>query len=99
MVTFFGAMFREGDVWLCMEVMDISLDQFCRRHKLAIKGAAVIPERFIARLALAVVDGLSFMKTQMSLIHRDVKPSNILLNRQGEIKVCSFHILSKQSHD
>ena len=89
MVTFYGAMFREGDVWLCMEVMDLSLDQFCRRYKTstAAAEAAAIPERFIARLALAIVDGLNFMKTQMSLIHRDVKPSNVLLNRQGEIKV------------
>lgn len=27
MVHFYGAMFREGDVWLCMEVMDTSLDK------------------------------------------------------------------------
>nr|CAD2191244.1 unnamed protein product [Meloidogyne enterolobii] len=30
MVRFFGAMYREGDVWICMEVMDISLDKFYR---------------------------------------------------------------------
>ena len=27
-VHFYGAMFREGDVWICMEVMDVSLDKF-----------------------------------------------------------------------
>ncbi len=27
-VTFFGAIFREGDCWICMELMDISLDKF-----------------------------------------------------------------------
>ncbi|XP_026687422.1 dual specificity mitogen-activated protein kinase kinase 3-like isoform X2 [Diaphorina citri] len=27
-VQFYGAMFREGDVWICMEVMDTSLDKF-----------------------------------------------------------------------
>jgi mitogen-activated protein kinase kinase 3 len=27
-VHFYGAMFREGDVWICMEVMDCSLDKF-----------------------------------------------------------------------
>ena len=30
-VHFYGAMFREGDVWICMEVMDISLDKFYAR--------------------------------------------------------------------
>ena len=27
-VHFYGALFREGDVWICMEVMDASLDKF-----------------------------------------------------------------------
>lgn len=27
-VHFYGALFREGDVWICMEVMDMSMDRF-----------------------------------------------------------------------
>ena len=27
-VHFYGAMFCEGDVWICMEVMDTSMDKF-----------------------------------------------------------------------
>ena len=30
-VTFYGALFRQGDVWICMEVMDASLDQFYKK--------------------------------------------------------------------
>ncbi|KAF8354022.1 sek-1, partial [Pristionchus pacificus] len=89
MVRFYGAMYREGDVWLCMEVMDISLDKFYRRaffHKIK------IPEYFLAKLGLTVVEGLNFMKEQMNLMHRDVKPSNILLNSGGQLKICDFGI-------
>lgn len=32
------------------------------------------------------------MKEDMNLIHRDVKPSNILLNRHGQVKICDFGI-------
>lgn len=67
MVTFYGAMFREGNVWICMEVMDISLDKF---YKKCVATETPIPEPFISKVALALVDGLSFMKTEMNLIHR-----------------------------
>ncbi|KAI6239137.1 BMA-SEK-1, isoform b [Aphelenchoides fujianensis] len=50
MVTFYGAMFRESDVWICMEVMDISLDKFYRK---CVALDRQIPEPFIARLAIA----------------------------------------------
>lgn len=28
LVACYGAMFRDGDVWICMEIMDTSLDKF-----------------------------------------------------------------------
>jgi serine/threonine protein kinase len=28
-------------------------------------------------------------------MHRDVKPSNILLNRQGDVKLCDFGVSKK----
>ena len=32
------------------------------------------------------------MHTRLSVIHRDVKPSNILINREGSVKMCDFGI-------
>lgn len=89
MVRFYGAMFREGDVWICMEVMDTSLDKF---YRMCFDSGHRLPEMFIAKCALSVVEGLNFMKEQMNLIHRDVKPSNILLNKLGAVKICDFGI-------
>uniref|UniRef100_A0A1I7XYV6 mitogen-activated protein kinase kinase n=1 Tax=Steinernema glaseri TaxID=37863 RepID=A0A1I7XYV6_9BILA len=89
MVRFYGAMFRDGDVWICMEVMDTSLDKFYRR---CFEKGRSMPEAFIRRTALSVIEGLNFMKEEINLIHRDVKPSNILLNKQGCIKICDYGI-------
>ena len=51
-------------------------------------------ELFLSKVAYAVLSGLSFMKSK-GFIHRDVKPSNILINRQGDIKLCDFGISQK----
>jgi len=43
-------------------------------------------------LFLQVVKGLIYLREQHSIIHRDVKPSNILVNSAGEIKICDFGV-------
>lgn len=41
---------------------------------------------------LQVVSALHYLYSQLRVIHRDVKPSNILINRKGEVKICDFGI-------
>ncbi len=51
LVRFFGAMFRDGDVWICMEVMATSLDKF---YRMCIDMHKPLPEPFLAKCALSV---------------------------------------------
>jgi serine/threonine protein kinase len=39
-----------------------------------------------------VLKGLSYLRDKHAIIHRDVKPSNILVNSGGEIKICDFGV-------
>ena len=39
-----------------------------------------------------VISALDYLHTRLSVIHRDVKPSNILINREGNVKMCDFGI-------
>ncbi|EEC03812.1 dual specificity mitogen-activated protein kinase kinase 6 [Ixodes scapularis] len=88
-VQFYGALFREGDVWICMEVMDTSLDKFYQK---VFAQGKTIPESILGKIAYSVVSALHYLQSKLHVIHRDVKPSNILINRQGDVKMCDFGI-------
>jgi serine/threonine protein kinase len=55
-----------------------------------------LPERDALQLGLQVARGLAFAHGQ-GLVHRDVKPQNVLLTEEGQAKVTDFGIA--RSHD
>ncbi|XP_020319102.1 dual specificity mitogen-activated protein kinase kinase 2 isoform X2 [Oncorhynchus kisutch] len=85
-VSFYGAFYSDGEISICMEHMDGgSLDQ-------VLKEAKRIPEEILGKVSIAVLRGLAYLREKHHIMHRDVKPSNILVNSCGEIKLCDFGV-------
>lgn len=85
-VGFYGAFTTNNDISICMEFMDgLSLD-------IVLQLVGRIEEKWVGRIAVSVINGLTYLKEQFNILHRDVKPSNMLVNSQGEIKLCDFGV-------
>ncbi|KAG1653720.1 Dual specificity mitogen-activated protein kinase kinase 7 [Nymphon striatum] len=81
-----GCFITDSDVWICMELMTTCLDKLMKRLK------KPIPERTLGKMAVAILQALNYLKEKHGVIHRDVKPSNILLDEKGCVKLCDFGI-------
>ncbi|CAH2034909.1 unnamed protein product [Thlaspi arvense] len=47
------------------------------------------PEPVISSLAYRVLQGLRYLQ-EMRIVHGDIKPSNLLINEKGEVKIADF---------
>lgn len=88
-VMCYGGLLHDSEVLVLMELMDISLEML--RTKVYVTDQ-VIPEHNLAYIVHRVVTGLEYLRSQLRIMHRDVKPSNMLANREGLVKVCDFGI-------
>ncbi|WP_436760488.1 serine/threonine-protein kinase [Streptosporangium sp. V21-05] len=76
---------QDGRPWIVMDLVDgRSLEQ-------AVQAEGPLPPRRVAMIGLAVLDALALAHSR-GIVHRDVKPANIMLARNGEVLLTDFGI-------
>jgi serine/threonine-protein kinase len=77
-----GGTTEDGRPFLVMQYVDgESIDRYCDRHRLDVEARI--------KLFLAVCSAIQYAHQKL-VIHRDVKPSNILVEEDGRVKVLDF---------
>lgn len=92
-VKYYGTFMVEEQlmIGIAMEYMGgRSLDAIYRRV-IEIDLLNRINEKVLGKIAESVLSGLNYLHKQR-IIHRDIKPLNILLDKHGSVKICDFGV-------
>ncbi|KAJ7069396.1 kinase-like domain-containing protein [Mycena amicta] len=83
-VSSYHVYLAEPNICIWMEFMDKgSFDAIYKR-------IGPIDPKVVGKVAVAVLEGQRYLYDEHRIIHRDIRPSNILCNSQGDIKLCDF---------
>ncbi|KAG8348187.1 Protein tyrosine kinase Protein kinase domain [Trypanosoma vivax] len=91
LVTSHEAYFREGRLYIVLEYMDAgSMADVLKRR------SDGFSEEMLAYVARELLRGLEHLHS-LKMIHRDIKPVNVLANSSGEVKIADFGVAKKLS--
>ncbi|KRW99637.1 Protein kinase-like domain [Pseudocohnilembus persalinus] len=87
----YGASLNNGQIQIAMEYMDFgTLDNLGQMF-------GKLDQEVLGPIFVQCLKGLDYLHSDLKIIHRDIKPQNILINKQGEVKLTDFGVSGKIS--
>eukprot|EP01088_Endostelium_zonatum_P004137 TRINITY_DN15359_c0_g1_i1.p1 TRINITY_DN15359_c0_g1~~TRINITY_DN15359_c0_g1_i1.p1 ORF type:complete len:709 (-),score=102.02 TRINITY_DN15359_c0_g1_i1:141-2267(-) len=85
-ISYYGSIFTETQFWIIMELCVGSVQDIINYNVL---HKRIIKEVDLAYITKCTLEGLAYLH-KIDILHRDIKPGNILINHVGDIKLSDF---------
>lgn len=82
---YLGSMVSGIKLWIMMDYCELGSLRSIKQHGITIS------ESILKYLAKETLHGLEYLHRN-NIIHRDIKSANILLTREGQVKICDFGV-------
>lgn len=95
-IDFYGAFVSSSNkIVICMEYCNCGL---LDKISTLCLGTRQFPLFALKKLAFAILSGLTYLYNTHKIIHRDIKPLNVLMTHRGEFKLCDFGVSRELSN-
>ena len=96
-ITYFTSFTENDNFYIVTEYINGgSLERLAKKH---FDKGKLVDEKTIFDLLIQSLNGLIYLHNTKKVIHRDIKPDNILIDLEGKVKISDFGLSAMDSED